>query len=297
MNLTKLSLVDNAIAVLPIELFRCVALQTLLLDNIKVTELPPELAELVHLSVLSYEHNPVVNPPAEIRNQGLQQMLAFYKRIIANAPACHIKGIECEEIGGNLNLDEFQLEELPFVVHRGLPRPGELWNDYSVRRDRWGLGMTHLTSLSLKSNFLVGLPELISRLQLLTALVASNNEIKSIPDSVGNLTDLVTLDLTDNNLVHIPPTTSNLSQLRLLLLNNNSLVELPVFLLPVCGGGMVDVRHLRVCTSTGLPQQNSRIHESLTVAGHTKLPTGRTGTSSGASRDPCQGQRPHLAAH
>ena len=38
---------------------------------------------------------------------------------------------------------------------------------------RWGLGMTHLTSLSLKGNFLTTLPELISRLQVLSSLVAS----------------------------------------------------------------------------------------------------------------------------
>lgn len=140
---------------------------------------------------------------------------------------CEIKGAACQAIGGSLSLDDFGLVELPPVVHRGLPRPGESWNEYKVRRDRWGLGMTHLTSLSIKSNYLVELPELISRLKVLTSLIASQNDLERLPDSLGNLTDLVVLDLTDNNLSYIPKTSSNLSELRVLLLDNNRLLELP----------------------------------------------------------------------
>lgn len=225
--MTTLSVVDNAISVLPLELFSCVSLETLLLDRNNVTELPPEFAKLVNLATLSYANNPVVNPPEEIRRQGLNPMLAFYQRIVSNAPRCDIKGDECDAVGGELNLDNFQLEELPLVVHRGLPRPGELWDEYKVRRDRWGLGMTHLTSLSIKSNCLVELPELISRLHLLTSLVACNNKLALIPDSLGKLTDLVILDVSGNSLSNIPRTTSNLSELRMLYLDNNRLLELP----------------------------------------------------------------------
>jgi len=226
-NVTTLSLIGNSISVLAVELFRCTALQTLLLDSNKITELPPELAQLVNLSTLSYEHNPVVNPPDEIRKQGLQPMLAFYQRIAKNAPSCQIKEAECDAIGGALILDDFQLEELPLVVHRGLPRPGEIWNENKMRRDRWGQGMTHLTSLSIKSNLLVELPELISRLHLLTSLVASQNRLSHIPDSLGNLTELALLDLTDNALSQIPRTSSKLLALRNLRVDNNCLVQLP----------------------------------------------------------------------
>ena len=226
-NVTTLNLVDNAISVLPVELFRCASLATLMIDRNRVTELPPEFAELTELKVLSYEHNPVVNPPEEIRKQGLQPMLTFYKRIIANAPSCAIKGIECNAVGGDLRLDDFELVELPFVVHRGLPMPGQLWSEHSVRKDRWGLGMTHLTSLSISSNHLTGLPELISRLHLLTSLVASHNDLEMVPSAIGELTELRTLDLTDNALSLAPDSISKLTELRLLLLNHNRLAELP----------------------------------------------------------------------
>jgi hypothetical protein len=47
--------------------------------------------------------------------------------------------MECEALGGDLNLDEFELVELPPVFHRGLPRPGEVWDENRMRRDRWGM--------------------------------------------------------------------------------------------------------------------------------------------------------------
>lgn len=225
--LTLLAMTHNAISILPTELFQCTSLEILNLDYNMVTELPPELAELRKLVTLTYKKNPVIIPPEEIRAHGHHEILRFYERILNSAPACNIKGMECDALSHSLNLDEFNLRSIPDVVFRGLPRPGGSWDEQKPRRDRWAHGMTHLTSLSVENNLLIELPDLLPRLEHLAELKARGNALVGLPSSLGKMFTLTTIDVRENKLEELPATVSKLTCLQSLLLDDNLITSLP----------------------------------------------------------------------
>jgi Leucine-rich repeat (LRR) protein len=242
-NLETLLATDNMITLLPIFLFQCTSLKSLHLDRNKITELPPEFGTLSMLQDLTYEGNPVIIPPEEIRHQGLTGLLRFYNQIIVAAPACNLKGMECEIGGVSLDLSNFELAYLPELVYRGMPRPGGSWDDppNRFRRDRWAFGMTHLKSLILDRNRISELPEMISRCAALETLSAAHNIIKFLPVAFTSLKSLQLLDLHCNSLERLPDSMSRLDDLRDLILDDNKITALPDGL-----GNLTDLQTLQV---------------------------------------------------
>lgn len=82
----------------------------------------------------------------------------------------------------------------------------------------------NLTSMSLKGNYLVSLPERMGNLHRLKCLDLSDNRISSLPSSVGNLPALRILKLDGNEIGRdLPPNIANLKNLERLNLSRNPL--------------------------------------------------------------------------
>ncbi|KAJ8417998.1 hypothetical protein AAFF_G00137070 [Aldrovandia affinis] len=85
-NLVWLDLRNNQIAQLPPEIGQHRFLETLLLEGNPITELPLELGKLVTLRALSLRRCPIVFPPQEVLCKGVQCILRFLRRAMAERP-------------------------------------------------------------------------------------------------------------------------------------------------------------------------------------------------------------------
>ncbi|KAL0964292.1 hypothetical protein UPYG_G00321880 [Umbra pygmaea] len=85
-NLVWLDLRNNLITFLPAEIgvHRC--LKTLLLEGNPITELPLELGNVVSLKALSLRYCPITFPPQEVLQEGLQCILQYLRRAMADRP-------------------------------------------------------------------------------------------------------------------------------------------------------------------------------------------------------------------
>ncbi|XP_073338682.1 leucine-rich repeat-containing protein 27-like [Pagrus major] len=85
-NLLWLDLRNNQIASLPAEIGLHRSLKTLLLEGNPISELPEELGNVITLKGLNLRNCPITFPPQDIMNQGLQSVLQYLRRAMAQRP-------------------------------------------------------------------------------------------------------------------------------------------------------------------------------------------------------------------
>ncbi|XP_064174370.1 leucine-rich repeat-containing protein 27-like isoform X2 [Anguilla rostrata] len=85
-NLVWLDLRNNQITQLPLEIGQHRVLKTLLLEGNPIGELPLELGNLVTLRALSLRHCPIKFPPQDVLCKGVQCILQFLRRALAERP-------------------------------------------------------------------------------------------------------------------------------------------------------------------------------------------------------------------
>ncbi|KAJ8248223.1 hypothetical protein GJAV_G00239740 [Gymnothorax javanicus] len=117
-NLVWLDLRHNQITQLPPEIGQHSCLKTLLLEGNPITELPLELGNVITLRALSLRLCPVVFPPQDVLCKGVQCILHFLRRALAERPVSggksatapaevppieglQLSSLDCSEAGGD----------------------------------------------------------------------------------------------------------------------------------------------------------------------------------------------------
>ena len=255
-NLQILSLNNNQLSTLPVEIGYLFNLQILSLNNNQLSTLPVEIGYLKKLSKLQLDKNPLRTPPLEIVKQGTPAILG-YLRVLQNEVSVsshiskytvisdqevvkqfqqYLKVYGYGEYGGesNWNPDERCLSHDP-------PYPGRCEYDKQGR-----LIKLHLCSAELKrvpseiGQFLVlqelhlesiggleMLPAEIGNLSSLQELHLINSSLKTLPAEIGDLSSLRVLDLLNSSLKTLPAEIGNLTSLQWLNLRSNQLSTLP----------------------------------------------------------------------
>ncbi|KAI1894582.1 hypothetical protein AGOR_G00117260 [Albula goreensis] len=124
-NMVWLDLRNNQIGQLPAEVGQHRCLKTMLLEGNPITKLPLELGNVITLRALSLRRCPIVFPPQDIITKGVQCILQFLRRSLAERPVSRkntlpemppierlqLSSLDCPEEG--VDTDELQrFEEL-----------------------------------------------------------------------------------------------------------------------------------------------------------------------------------------
>jgi len=120
--------------------------------------------------------------------------------------------------------------------------------------------LTHLKTLHLGNNQLIGLPKSVANLTNLSKLFLDHNRLSRLPDSVAKLTSLTLLFLNDNQLSELPESFGTLTNLNELALSNNLLSGLPESF-----GTLTNITILRLNDNPLKPALQSACEEGLDV--------------------------------
>jgi Leucine-rich repeat (LRR) protein len=184
------------LVVVPPELDQLRGLQSICLDNNRLSEIP-DFSHLQNLQTLSLVNNQLTKIPDFAQLQNLQRLYLDNNRISEIPDFTHLQNLQV------LNLVNNKLNKIPDFAN--LPNLQELYLDNNC--------------LSEVPNF--------THLQNLRWLYMNDNKLNKIPD-FANLPNLQRLGLNDNQLSEIPNFTG-LQNLQRLGLNNNQLSEFPDF--------------------------------------------------------------------
>lgn len=119
-SLLWLDLRCNQIKSLPAEIGLHRSLRTLLLEANPITELPPELGNVLSLTGLNLRDCPISYPPQDVLQRGVQSILQFLRRALAQRPISATKSLpdlpmveklQLELMGSSLEEEEMAEEE------------------------------------------------------------------------------------------------------------------------------------------------------------------------------------------
>ena len=210
---------------IPLEVWQCIFLQELWLDNNRLSSLPAKLSQLTSLRVLRLGNNLLYSLPAELGQLTSLQDLSFYNNQLTSWPT----GLGQLTSLQQLWLEHNQLDSLPAEL-------GQL---------------TSLQQLWLNDNLLYSLPVELGQLTSLQQLWLEHNQLDSLPVELGQLTSLRELRLEHNQLNSLPVELGRLTSLRELRLYGNPLQSLPSKI--VAQGAPAILAYLRAQLPTASP--------------------------------------------
>ncbi|KAG2768051.1 hypothetical protein PC129_g1193 [Phytophthora cactorum] len=203
-QLTELYLRDNELEKLPAAIGELSTLESLYLEDNKLTSdgIPNEIAQLS--STLAG--------------------LCLHRNLLTTFPVSLCQLIQLEE----LYLDDNALEFLPeeFGMLTNLKELDILGNKLTTLPDSFK-NLHNLEILHAERNQLVKLPKHLGELQSLRKVYLQNNCLTKLHSSLGRCMKLEVINIEDNSLAKVAKRIGDLPKLKHLLLANNNITELP----------------------------------------------------------------------
>lgn len=226
-RLTQLEVLDignNWITgVLP-EIVQLANLQSLILENNKLTAIPSEISQLTKLREINLSGNQLTVVPPEISQlTNLKSLvLSDNKLVILPARIGQLENLQLLDLGGNM------LTQIPSTIDQ-LKKLREInlsQNQLTVVHAAIGQ-LKDLQLLDLSGNKLTVVPPAIHHLKNLQEINISQNQLTVVPSMIGQLKNLQSLDLNGNMLTEVPPTIDQLKNLRKINFSGNKLKTVP----------------------------------------------------------------------
>lgn len=248
LNLKKLKLDMNELAVFPPSIFKLKQLQELNVSSNRLSSIGSEIGEMKNLKVLILGNNNLTNLSAELNNcTELTKLSLDHNSNLKNL---------FENIGNlnkleNLNISHCGLSELPKSLeecvmlktldaqHNELTKiefsfgdmlqMDKLYLQYNqiASIDSSLFSRATLTRLDLSRNKLTILHTSIGKMKALEDLDIHTNVIEELPEDIGLLRNLEELGAYQNAIKELPKSIIQLKKLRLLYLGDNKLTSLP----------------------------------------------------------------------
>ncbi|KAI7848589.1 hypothetical protein BDC45DRAFT_490286 [Circinella umbellata] len=207
-NLQWLSLSNNSLIQLPLDLARCYHLKGLDIHNNEFSTIPAVIFELQHLEVLLIQRNKIQHIPfafpekLHTLNLGFNALDHVPRTLIDKPPTCLTHLYLSGNPLGTLP-DDFlqyqpclQLASLDLHTCKLTEIAPSFFTFPAVR---------NLQRLNLAINQLHVIPTTIGLLTQMEWLNLNDNRLTTLPNSVGELTQLVKLGLVQNQLTCLPP--------------------------------------------------------------------------------------------
>lgn len=231
-NLTRLSVTNNLLTIIPVDLLLLTNLASLDLTNNRFTILYLEFAfmpKLTELGVLSNDwrspHTSVVELPFEMLMQYLAEVHKSHETGVLVMNGRRMQAVTADITLAtaltSLNLDN---NEIPVLT----PDFADLF---------------YLQHLSLRKNFIVTLPWEFGGLASLSHMDLGQNKIQDMPGVVGTLTNLLVLMLDHNGLAVLPNAVGELIKLERLGVEYNDLMTLPPTMVHLTSLTFLDCSH------------------------------------------------------
>jgi Leucine-rich repeat (LRR) protein len=270
-NLRRIVMKDNQLKALPVEVFRelCSVVSVDLSYN-NFQELPEGILPLTQLQQLDMSHNPLKHvgaglctltrlhtlvfedcpvqsfPWAELKLLSLLETLAIEtvdpslspdatvpSELKGSAAGMYISSLSQCRSNGVLDLAELGLAVLPPVI----------------------VSYAFLASLNVNGNYLLCLPESISKLTQLQELSCMDNRLRTLPSSIGACAALVRLNVACNRMASLPAQLAMLRKLKVIYINDNPELMCP----PPKGSDVLSLCYLLCFCLTSAPQSISRV--------------------------------------
>jgi internalin A len=224
-NLIELHLVRNKLKTLPVSIKKLQKLLKLSLFSNQIKIFPESITELHNLRELEIDKNHLNTLPDSIEKlQNLRKLNIGYNQF-KTLPNSITKLKDLRQ----LNLSDNQLKTLPDSI-------SELKNLYKIRLDSNQLTLfpdsitelRKLTQLYYSRNQLRIIPDSIKKLKNLKKLWFYNNHLKDIPNSISELQNLRGLSFGLNHITNLPDSISELMNLKELYLYDNELKNIPI---------------------------------------------------------------------
>jgi len=187
-RIISINIENAALAVLPSEIARLSALESLSLSANQLKVIPLSVYACITLKVFSIYHNQLEAIPSDIRRlQKLERVSFGFNNIIS------------------VSVELFLLPNL-WSLDLGANAIDTLEGDTAFS--------TTIRNLNLSNNKLRVLPDNLCTAQGLHEIHAQHNQLVSIPACIDSLKNLVTLELNDNLLAQLPSSMANMNALR-----------------------------------------------------------------------------------
>ncbi|XP_054908657.1 erbin isoform X2 [Poeciliopsis prolifica] len=223
-TLQELFLDANQIEELPKQLFNCQFLSRLSMPDNDVTVLPAAIANLVNLRELDVSKNSIQEFPENIKNCKVLTVVEASVNPISKLPEGFTQLMSLTQ----LYLNDAFLEFLPASFGRLTKlQILELRENQLKMLPKSMQKLAQLERLDLGSNEFTEVPEVLENLNGLKELWMDGNKLNSLPGMLGMLKQLVYLDVSKNNLETVDEKLSGCENLQDLLLSNNALTQLP----------------------------------------------------------------------
>ena len=198
-GVTKLTMRNNGIKVLPPGVVKLKELKELYLFNTELDSLPYNIGELINLEKLVVSSNKLTSIPASIGNLKKLKVLSLKNNHIAALPS---------EIGNLTELKEFDLQNNDLTI-----LPSSICN------------LTKLVFFNLHDNMIKELPNDIGNMKLLRFFTIGKNNLTELPDAIGNMSALVELNVAFcGPLVNLPSTLNRCRNLEFIYIDNTIIV-------------------------------------------------------------------------
>ncbi|VDN02314.1 unnamed protein product [Thelazia callipaeda] len=263
-RLRELSLVDNELSDLPVEIIKCMNLQVLDLSFNSLTRLPIvlfQMPSLIHLNLCDTSLSYLPSSFGLLTNLRFLDLRENQLRILPDAIG-DLKDLKYLDVGKN-NLIELPsaigllngIEELHVDGNYLTSLPMELISckmlqildisENGIKNLPSNLGeLNNLKELLLANNAITKLPSslecfavapnritvsvsFLGCLVKLKFLSACCNQLAQLPDAIGSCESLVEIRLVKNNLKELPLSIGNLKKLVTLALDENHIIQLP----------------------------------------------------------------------
>lgn len=213
-SLTALSIVNNPIHRLPLQVGDLPQLRHLQLTNCQLDTFPVFISQLRSLEYLDVQRNFISFIPDTIQAWPQLDTLSLGGNRLTKLPDFlpQLKQLRVLAIGGN------QLNRLP---------------------DRIG-DLDSLRQFSIGDNALTALPPSVGRLRRLQSLTIGKNQLIELPDWLGQLAGLTEFSC-DMPLTILPPSLQKMTQLKTFVLRNTRLRSVPTWV-----GAFGQLKHIRL---------------------------------------------------
>ncbi|KAG2227195.1 hypothetical protein INT45_008439 [Circinella minor] len=234
-NLQWLSLSNNNLAQLPLDLAKCCRLKGLDIHNNEFSTIPAVIFELQHLEVLLIQRNKIQHIPfafpkkLHTLNLGFNALDNVPRTLIDEPPTClthlYLSGNPLGTLPNDFLQYQpcLQLASLDLHTCQLTEIAPSFFTFPAVR---------NLQRLNLAINQLCVIPTTIGLLTRMEWLNLNDNRLTALPNSMGELTQLVKLGLVQNQLTYLPPRVfSRMHCLQKLDIRRNKLSYFPASIL------------------------------------------------------------------
>jgi Leucine-rich repeat (LRR) protein len=262
---------DNQLKALPVEVFRelCSVVSVDLSYN-NFQELPEGILPLTQLQQLDMSHNPLKHVGAGLCTLTRLHTLVFEDCPVQSFPWAGLKllslleTLAIETVDPSLSPDATVPSELKgSAAGMYISSLSQCRSNGVLDLAELGLAVlppvivsyAFLASLNVNGNYLLCLPESISKLTQLQELSCMDNRLRTLPSSIGACAALVRLNVACNRMVSLPAQLAMLRKLKVIYINDNPELMCP----PPKGSDVLSLCYLLCFCLTSAPQSISRV--------------------------------------